>query len=64
MISMRRAGSAFPGQQSCSMALVGPAHCLLEKSGEKWFIYGATNLSDTGFRANIKESWTDPNYTT
>jgi hypothetical protein len=69
MISMRRDGSAFPGQQSCSMALVGPhtavgaAHCLLEKAGTKWFVYGATNLNDTGFRADIKDSWTDPDYT-
>ncbi|MEC3977559.1 trypsin-like serine protease [Amycolatopsis sp. H20-H5] len=69
MISMRREGSAFPGQQSCSMALVGPhtvvgaAHCLLEKDGTKWFIYGATNLNDSGFRADIKDSWTDPDYT-
>ncbi|WP_084557574.1 trypsin-like serine protease [Hamadaea tsunoensis] len=69
MISLRRDGSAFPGQQSCSMALVGPhtavgaAHCWLEKSGTKWFIYGATNLSDTGFRAEVKSVWTDPNYT-
>ncbi|WP_163511533.1 trypsin-like serine protease [Fodinicola acaciae] len=69
IISMRREGSAFPGQQSCTMTLMGPhtvlgaAHCLLEKPGEKWFIYGATNLNDEGFRANIKESWTDPDYT-
>ena len=59
MISMRREGSVFPGQQSCSMALVnahtavGAAHCLLEKDGEKWFVYGATNLNDAGFRADI-----------
>jgi secreted trypsin-like serine protease len=69
MISMRRDGSVFPGQQSCSMALVGPhtavgaAHCLLEKAGTKWFVYGATNLNDTGFRADIASSWTDPAYT-
>ncbi|WP_328648899.1 trypsin-like serine protease [Amycolatopsis sp. NBC_00348] len=69
MISMRREGSVFPGKQSCSMALVGPhtvvgaAHCLLENSGTKWFVYGATNLNDTGFRADIKASWTDPDYT-
>jgi secreted trypsin-like serine protease len=68
MISMRRQGSAFPGQQSCSMALVGPhtvvgaAHCLLENSGDKWFVYGATNLNDTGFRADIASSWTHPDY--
>ncbi|MFI5734108.1 trypsin-like serine protease [Kribbella sp. NPDC051587] len=69
MISMRREGSAFPGKQSCSMALVGPhtvvgaAHCLLENGGEKWFIYGATNLNEDGFRANIKSTWTHPDYT-
>ena len=69
MISLRRDGSVFPGQQSCSMALVGPhtavgaAHCWLEKSGAKWFIYGATNLSDTGFRAEVASVWTDPDYT-
>jgi hypothetical protein len=69
IISMRREGSAFPGKQSCTMALVGPhtavgaAHCLLENSGEKWFIYGATNLNDSGFRANIASYWTHPDYT-
>ncbi|WP_112239445.1 trypsin-like serine protease [Kribbella monticola] len=68
IISMRRQGSAFPGQQSCTMALVGPhtavgaAHCLLEKDGEKWFVYGATNLNDSGFRANIASYWTHPGY--
>ncbi|WP_051386425.1 trypsin-like serine protease [Actinokineospora inagensis] len=68
MISMRREGSVFPGQQSCSMALMGPhtvlgaAHCLKEKDGTKWFIYGATNLNDSGFRAEIKSTWVDPNY--
>nr|AFG19435.1 MycH5 [Streptomyces flaveolus] len=68
MISLRRNGSSFPGQQSCSMALVGPhtvvgaAHCWLENSGDKWFVYGATNLNDTGFRADIKSVWTDPDY--
>ncbi|WP_245178932.1 trypsin-like serine protease [Streptomyces montanisoli] len=69
MISLRRDGSVFPGQQSCSMALVGPhtvvgaAHCWLENGGAKWFVYGATDLNDTGFRADIKSVWTDPDYT-
>jgi hypothetical protein len=69
MISLRRDGSAFPGQQSCSMTLMGPhtvlgaAHCWLEKPGDKWFIYGATNLGDTGFRANVASVWVDPDYT-
>ena len=69
MISLRRDGSAFPGQQSCSMTLMGPhtalgaARCWLEKPGDKWFSYGATNLGDTGFRANVASVWVDPDYT-
>ncbi|MFI5734089.1 trypsin-like serine protease [Kribbella sp. NPDC051587] len=68
MISMRREGSPFPGQQSCSASLMGPhtvllaAHCLVEKPGHKWFVYGATNLNDTGFVAEIKSSWVHPKH--
>ncbi|GAA1716203.1 hypothetical protein GCM10009745_75830 [Kribbella yunnanensis] len=68
MISMRREGSSFPGQQSCSASLMGPhtvllaAHCLVEKPGRKWFVYGATNLNDSGFVAEIKSQWVHPKH--
>ncbi|GAB3923078.1 hypothetical protein GCM10029976_012780 [Kribbella albertanoniae] len=68
MISMRREGSSFPGQQSCSASLMGPhtvllaAHCLVEKPGRKWFVYGATKLTDSGFTAEIKSSWVHPKH--
>ncbi|MBB5868177.1 subtilisin family serine protease [Allocatelliglobosispora scoriae] len=69
MISQRREGSSFPGQQSCSSTLMGPrtvltaAHCLLENGGRKWFVYGATNLNDPGFTAEIASTWVHPSYT-
>lgn len=68
MISQRREGSSFPGQQSCSSTLMGPhtvltaAHCLLENGGRKWYVYGATNLNDPGFVAEIESYWVHPNY--
>ncbi|RSD16394.1 trypsin-like serine protease [Amycolatopsis eburnea] len=70
IISMRREGSAFPGQQSCTGTLFGPhtvllaAHCLLEKAGHKWFVYGADDLTkDTGTTAEIASQWVHPDYT-
>ncbi|MFD9959520.1 trypsin-like serine protease [Amycolatopsis sp. NPDC058986] len=69
IISMRREGSAFPGQQSCTGTLFGPrtvllaAHCLLEKPGHKWFVYGADDLTkDTGTTAEIASQWVHPAY--
>ncbi|GAA1412649.1 trypsin-like serine protease [Catellatospora coxensis] len=68
MISQRREGSSFPGQQSCSSTLMGPrtvltaAHCLLESPGRKWYVYGATNLNDPGFTAEIASYWVHPSY--
>ncbi|QKV73685.1 trypsin-like serine protease [Amycolatopsis sp. Hca4] len=70
IISMRREGSAFPGQQSCTATLFGPhtvllaAHCLLEKPGHKWFVYGADDLTqNTGTTAEIASQWVHPGYT-
>lgn len=70
LISMRREGSAFPGQQSCTATLFGPrtvllaAHCLLEKPGHKWFVYGADDLTqNTGTTAEIASQWVHPAYT-
>ncbi|AHH98058.1 trypsin-like serine protease [Kutzneria albida] len=70
IVSMRREGSAFPGQQSCTATLFGPrtvllaAHCLLEKPGHKWFVYGADDLTkDTGTTAEIASQWVHPDYT-
>ncbi|MEU0554412.1 trypsin-like serine protease [Dactylosporangium sp. NPDC006015] len=69
MISQRREGSSFPGQQSCSSTLMGPhtvltaAHCLMENPGRKWYVYGATNVNDPGFVAEIASSWVHPQYT-
>ncbi|UOX85884.1 trypsin-like serine protease [Amycolatopsis sp. FBCC-B4732] len=69
IISMRREGSAFPGQQSCTGTLFGPhtvllaAHCLLEKPGHKWFVYGADDLTqNTGTTAEIAAQWVHPDY--
>ncbi|WP_406629787.1 trypsin-like serine protease [Amycolatopsis sp. WGS_07] len=70
IISMRREGSAFPGQQSCTGTLFGPhtvllaAHCLLEKPGHKWFVYGDDDLTqNTGTTAEIASQWVHPDYT-
>ncbi|MGV9297300.1 trypsin-like serine protease [Amycolatopsis sp. NPDC003676] len=70
IISMRREGSAFPGQQSCTGTLFGPhtvllaAHCLLEKPGHKWFVYGDDDLTqNTGTTAEIASQWVHPSYT-
>ncbi|PKV95678.1 subtilase family serine protease [Amycolatopsis echigonensis] len=69
IISMRREGSAFPGQQSCTGTLFGPhtvllaAHCLLEKPGRKWFVYGDDDLAqNTGTTAEIAAQWVHPDY--
>ncbi|HEY3480055.1 MAG TPA: trypsin-like serine protease [Streptomyces sp.] len=70
IVSMRREGSAFPGQQSCTGTLFGPhtvllaAHCLLEKPGHKWFVYGDDDLTqNVGTTAEIASQWVHPAYT-